>query len=163
MKNLSAVSLSLVLILTSSFASLLLPGDAQAQNVSESGKPGIYSVTLKVLPAEAFTGPQAEMAWDGGAKADELNGPGNPNHHLVVFIEESAKPVEKATVSIHYRQLSPKAGKWMVLPVARMHVEGKGPETTHFGNNLTLGPGSYEARVTVNGKGSAMFHFSLKD
>jgi len=52
------------------------------------------------------------------------------------------------------------ANKWWTLPVARMHVRGKGPATTHFGNNVKLMPGSYEVKVSVNGK-VAMFHFSL--
>lgn len=50
--------------------------------------------------------------------------------------------------------------KWWKLPVARMHVRGKGAATTHFGNNVRLMPGSYEAKVSVNGH-VAMFHFSL--
>lgn len=71
---------------------------------------------------------------------------------MVVFIKENDKPVDDATVGIDYRQLSPKTGHWTKLPVVRMHVDGKGPETTHYGNNLKLAAGNYEARVTVNGK-----------
>jgi hypothetical protein len=161
MRNENAICLSLLMALTFVFASLILPSAAQAQKISEKAMAGTYSVTLKVLPAEAFSGPHAEMAWDAGAKADMLSGAAGPNHHLVAFVEESGKPVENATVSISYRELSPKSGEWMSLPVARMHVAGKGLETTHYGNNVKLAPGSYEVRVTVNGKGPATFHFSL--
>jgi hypothetical protein len=35
--------------------------------------------------------------------------------------------------------------------------------TTHYGNNVRLEPGSYEARVTVNGSAPATFQFSLAD
>jgi hypothetical protein len=42
-----------------------------------------------------------------------------------------------------------------------MHVTGHGLATTHYGNNVRLGPGKYEARVTVNGQGPANFRFSL--
>ncbi len=137
------------------------PRSAQAQEISKTAMAGNYSVTLKVLPAEAFSGPKAEMVRDGGAAADELGGPGQPNHHLVVFLKENDKPVEKAEVSIKYRESSSKTAKWMNLPVARMHVAGKGPETTHFGNNVKLAPGKYEVHVTVNGSEPANFDFTL--
>ena len=117
MKNESAFHLSLVMALSFAFVSLILPRVAQAQKVSETAMAGTYSVTLKVLPAEAFGGPHAEMAWDAGAKADMLNGSGGPNHHLVAFVQENGKPVENATVSIRYRELSPARGEWMSLPV----------------------------------------------
>jgi hypothetical protein len=156
-----AIRWSLVAGLVFACISLLPPNMAWAQNVSESGKAGKYSLTLKVLPAESFEGQDAEMTRDSGAMADMAGGNAAPNHHLVVFIKENDKPVESAKVTISYRQLSPEKGKWTSLPVARMHVTGKGTETTHFGNNVKLAPGSYEARVTVNGEGPATFHFSL--
>jgi hypothetical protein len=147
--------------LAPAFASLLLPCATYAQNISKTATAGVYSVTLKVLPAESFEGSDAEMMRDGGARADMLNEAGKPNHHLVAFIEENGQPVEDATVTISYRQVSPENGKWMSLPVARMHVAHKSMETTHYGNNVELTPGSYEARVSVNGKGPAIFRFSL--
>ena len=119
---------------------------------------GPYSVTLKVLPPESFEGPKAEMAWDGGAKPMPVGAPANPNHHLVAFIERSGKPVADAKVTIAFEQKGATSG-WQTLPVARMHVAGKGPSTTHFGNNVMLKPGSYEARVTANGNDSATFEF----
>jgi hypothetical protein len=161
MKKDTVVRSSFVVGLILACASLLFPRSAPAQNVSETAMAGKYSLTLKVLPAESFQGPHAEMMRDGGAMADTAHGAAAPNHHLVVFVDENGKPVEQAKVTISYRRLSPKPGKWMSLPVTRMHVEGKGMDTTHYGNNVKLGPGSYEARVTVNGKGPAIVHFSL--
>lgn len=140
---------------------LLVACAAQAQNVSQTAMAGSYSVTLKVLPAESFVGPGADMAWDGGAKAVTLNGSKHPNHHLVAFVQKNGKPVEKGRVAIRYRMLAPKKTGWKSLPVARMHVMGKGPETTHYGNNLMLPAGSYEARVSVNGSPAAVFNFTL--
>jgi hypothetical protein len=140
---------------------LLVACAAQAQGVSQNATAGAYSVALKVLPAESFAGPGADMAWDGGARANMLNGAKKPNHHLVVFVQKDGKPVEKANVSIRYRMLSPKKTGWKSLPVARMHVAGKGPETTHYGNNVMLPAGSYEARVKVNGSPAAVFNFTL--
>lgn len=148
-------------VLAVATGALLVASVAQAQTVSKNAMAGAYSVTLKVLPAESFSGPNAEMAWDGGAKANAVNGPVHPNHHLVVFVEKSGQPVADATVSIEYHMVSPKAADWTSLPVARMHVAGKGPETTHYGNNLQLAAGSYEARVSVNGSPKTVITFSL--
>lgn len=141
---------------------LLMPLAAQAQTISKTARTGVYSITLKVLPAESFGGPHAEMAQDGGAEPNLINGPEHPNHHLVAFVKANGKPVERAKVSISYRQVSPKKDEWMSLPVARMHVAGKGLQTTHYGNNVKLAPGKYEARVVVNESKPAVFHFSLK-
>jgi hypothetical protein len=140
---------------------LLVPRTARAQAVSEEATTGPYSLTLKVLPAESFTGPGAEMARDGGAVAATLHGTLHPNHHLVVFIKKDGKPVEEATVTITYRKAGQKGPDWTMLPVTRMHVKGKGAETTHFGNNLYLAPGSYDARVMVDGSSPAEFHFKV--
>jgi hypothetical protein len=148
-------------VLAVAAGALLVAPVAQAQTISKTAMAGTYSVTLKVLPAESFSGPKAEMTWDGGAKANAINGPAHPNHHLVVFVEKDGKPVESATVTIEYRRASSKPAAWTALPVARMHVAGKGAETTHFGNNLRLAAGSYEARVSVDGSPNAVFSFSL--
>ncbi len=142
-------------------AAVMLPRDAQAQAISQDAMAGAYSVTLKVLPAESFSGEHAEMTRDGGAEANMVGGPTHPDHHLVAFVSRDGKPVERATVDIRYRRSGPQGAKWMELPVARMHVTGKGPETTHFGNNLKLAPGDYVARVTVNGSSPALFHFTI--
>ena len=132
-----------------------------AQPVSQTAMAGPYSVTLKVLPAESFAGPKAEMVWDGGAKPDRLNAKHAPNHHMVVFVKRQGKPVEHGKVRIHYRMASAKPGAWMTLPVARMHVAGKGAATTHYGNNVDLPPGSYEVEVRVNDAPPHTFRFTL--
>lgn len=135
--------------------------NAKAQNISQTLKAGTDSVTIKVLPAEEFTGPNAMMTWDGGAKPDLLKSSPKPNHHLVVFLKRDGKPVEKAVVIIYYRRISPKKSKWIKLPVARMHVTGKGLETTHYGNNVVLWDGKYEARVKVDKNPTVIFRFTL--
>ena len=143
-------------------ASLLLPQSTLAENISETAKAGSYSVTLKVLPAESFRGPKAEMTRDAGAQANLVTGPDHPNHHMVAFISQDGKPVESAEVKISYKLLSSKEETWTKLPVVRMHVTGKGLGTTHYGNNVRLDPGHYEARVSVNGKDTATFQFSVQ-
>jgi hypothetical protein len=161
MRKQVCINMSLVVALGLALGILFAPAVAQTQEVSETATTGAYSVTLKVMPAESFTGLKAEMVRDAGAQPNQLNGRTEPNHHLVAFVKESGKPVEKAAVSISYRELSPKKGKWMSPPIVRMHVAGKCLQTTHYGNNVKLDPGNYEARVTVNGSEPATFHFSL--
>lgn len=141
---------------------LLLPRVAQAHNVNKTAMAGSYSVNLKVLPAESFGGPHGAMVRDAGAKPEMLHGPARPNHHMVVFVRRHGHSVEKADVTISYRNLWHQHNHWMELPVVRMHVAGKGLGTTHYGNNVRLGPGKYEVRVSVNGHGPATFYFILK-
>ena len=161
MRNTSYLRVSLLMALSFAFASLLVPRADAAQNISETAMAGPYSVTLKVLPAESFSGPKAAMVRDNGSEPNLLNGPMHPNHHMVAFVSKSGKPMENAKVAIRYRSLSSKMNKWMTLPVARMHVAGKGPATTHYGNNLMLAPGDYQVRVTVDGSKPAMFRITV--
>jgi hypothetical protein len=146
-------------------ASVMLPrgvrAQASTQAISETRMAGAFSVTLKVLPAESFAGADAEMTRDGGAPANMVKGPEHPDHHMVAFLTHDGKPVESATVAIRYRRTSPNPTKWMRLPVARMHVAGKGLETTHFGNNVKLSPGDYSVRVSVNRSKPALFHITI--
>lgn len=173
----NSVRLSLAAALAVAFIALLAPHSAQAQAVSKTAMAGPYSVNLKILPAEGFMGEHAPMKRDSGAKAVTVNGPEHPNHHMVVFIKKDGSPVEHAHVKIWYRMdMGGMMGnngmmggkkdkmngmdKWMTLPVTRMQVRGKGPATTHFGNNVHLMSGKYEVKVSVDGH-TAMFHFSL--
>lgn len=155
----SSIFTSVLTFLLVTFSALQI---ANAQNFTRTVKVGPDSVTLKVLPAESFKGPNAKMAWDDGAKPVLLSHSPAPNHHLVAFIKKGERPVEKANVKIRYRQLMPAKGEWKSLPVARMHVAGKGLATTHFGNNVNLKPGGYEVKVTVNNNAPALFLFKLK-
>ncbi len=112
---------------------------------------GDYAVTIRVLPAEAFTGPGSDMVRDGGAMPCAVDSKADPNHHLVAFVQEDGKPVEDANVTIRYCRTGAKDMPWTTLPVVRMHAAGKGLDTTHYGNNVRLQPGTYEVQVSVNG------------
>lgn len=130
---------------------------------------GGYTLDLKLLPAEPFVeksaatkpGNHGAMVHGGGAKPIRKGGARHPNHHLVVFIKKNGKPVEHAAVRMSYRKHGT-AGKMIPLPVTRMWVAGAGPKTTHYGNNLWLSPGTYDVRVTVDGKASADFEVTAK-
>lgn len=134
---------------------------AWAEHIKETATAGAYKVTLMVLPAESFSGPDAKMVRDGGADPNMIGGPTPPDHHLVVFVSKNGHRVKDANVSIDYREVSPSKSDWQTLKVARMHVAGKSLKTTHYGNNLALGPGRYKAAVSVNGSDKATFRFRL--
>lgn len=139
----------------------LLAAVAPAQTISQTAKAGDSTVTLKVLPAESFSGPMVMMVRDSGAEPVALGSPANPNHHMVVFVKKNGEPVEDAEVTIRYRQVAPRMGAWTELPVVRMHMAGKDLKSTHYGNNVKLDAGSYQVRVTVDGSGPAIFRFRL--
>lgn len=167
MKAQSLISSSFAAGLTLALGTLLVPGSAHAQNISKTAQTGAYTVTLEVLPPEAFTGADAPMVRDSGAAPNAVNGPADPNHHLVAFVKEDGKPVEHATVTISYRKASSDVGNtskssdWTQLKVVRMHVAGKGLDTTHYGNNVHLASGTYDVRVSVNGSAPASFEVSF--
>ncbi len=130
---------------------LLASCATSSKPIQESAKTGDYAVTVKVLPAETFTGPHAEMVRDAGAQPVEASSSSEPNRHLVAFVEKNGQPVENADVVIRYRPIGAADTPWTELPVVRMHVAGKGRETTHYGNNVHLAAGTYQVQVSVNG------------
>jgi hypothetical protein len=157
MRTMRLASVAVMLLLGSGTAI----AEASPQTVSETAQAGDYSLTLKVLPAEAFTGEKAEMAWDGGAAALPLTAAAAPDHHMVVFVKRAGKPVENASVEIRYRRLGAGESTWIELPVARMHVAGKPLTTTHYGNNVRLAVGRYAVEVRVGDSPPATFDFTL--
>lgn len=149
-------------VIVFAFGSFLASCAAQAKPVSKTATVGNYSVTLKILPAESFTGAHAEMVWNGGARPNLLNSTPKPDHHMVAFVKKNGKPVADATVHIRYRRLGAHGpGGWNTLPVVRMYVKGKGRATTHFGNNVHLPAGNYAVRVTVNKAPSHVFQVGI--
>lgn len=159
MKTTRHLATSCAAVLALVFGTLFVSGAAHAQSVSQSANAGPYSVTLKVLPAETFAGSGSAMVRDGGAMSNDVHGSMHPNHHIVVFVKKNGAPVENAHVAISWRLNS--MGAWHKVSVVRMYVRGKGPQTTHYGNNEHLPPGHYAVRVTVNNSQPALFHFSL--
>jgi len=122
-------------------------------------------VELHVLPAEPFfTAKEVEanqvkegMLIMGGAKPVALNAASQPNHHLVahVFDVKTGKAITKAKVRINYQELDSKGkphGAVVHVPVVIMQAIGKGPESTHYGNNVMMPDGTYVITVIVNGK-----------
>jgi hypothetical protein len=123
------------------------------------GEAGDYKVVIEVLPPGPYTGPKAELVRDGGDQPLARIGSQLPNHRLAVTVTNDGQMVREATVAIMYRNLG--GGGWLSIPVVRSHVAGKGPETTQYGNDVRLGPGLCEVRVSVNGEGAAIVRFRL--
>jgi hypothetical protein len=139
-----------------------LPVPTVAQ-ISEFGIAGEYKVQLEVLPPGSFTGPKADLVRDGGGEPVGPGGSEPPNHRLAVFVTENGRLVEQAKVVIVYRYIGKVSSRvgWVRLPVVQAHVAGRGLETTQFGNNVRLGPGLSEVRVSVNDEGGEIFRFVL--
>lgn len=146
-------------VLASLLGTLPVPATAGGRIYRAASIAGDYSVTLELLPPASFTGSKADLVRDGGAEPTRLGGSKPPNHRFAVFVMDNGKPVEQAQVVILYRGAGAQTGWWVRLPVTRMHVAGKGLDTTQFGNNVQLAPGIWEVRVSVNGEGAATFRF----
>jgi hypothetical protein len=126
---------------------------------------GPYRIVLVVLPAEPFY-TQAQVAQThvkdgmvvvGGAAPVPPDDASHPNHHLVVHLYDRAtgKAVRGGHVTMTYAPASADSaatsGASVKVPIVEMQAIGKGPESTHYGNNVTLAPGSYRIAVTANG------------
>lgn len=82
-----------------------------------------------------------------------------------VFDKKTGKVVTDATVTMSFVALDAKdktAGAAAVVPVVIMQAIGKGPASTHYGNNVTMPAGRYRVTVTVNGS-NAVFAVAASD
>jgi len=151
------------------------PLAAHAGDIKATRSAGDYRIELNVLNAEPFAGAGMAMGGSmsghagmmvvkGGAAPVEAGAASHPNHHLVVHVYDraSGKAATNADVTIAYVPLDKDgraAGPQMAVPVVVMEAMGKGPGSTHYGNNVTMSPGAYRVDVTVNG---AKASFSIK-
>jgi hypothetical protein len=146
---------------------------AGADHIEKTAITGGLRLELHVLPAEPFhTAAQVKadpglggMLAVGGAKPLGLAAKPRPDHHLIVhvFDAETGKALSDAKVTMEYRALDVAGrpqGHWKKVPVVVMQVIGKGPETTHYGNNVVLPDGRWAVTVTANGK-KAEFDISV--
>jgi hypothetical protein len=145
--------------------------DAQQMMAPPASAPGQiagpYRVVLGFLPAEPFyTADQVAaqhvtqgMQIVGGAAPVLPDAPSHPNHHLVVHIFDATtgKAVQGATVTMAYALVGASGGAAVSVPVVEMQAVGMGPQSTHYGNNVTLAPGTYDVIVTINGTNTTTF------
>ena len=143
---------------------------AQAIDIVKTQTTDGLRIEMHVMQAEPFytadqvkANPELEgMLIVGGAAPLQPDGTPRPNCHLIVHVYDarSNKAITDATVAMKYQPLSADGkpqGAAIRVPVAVMQVIGKGPETTHYGNNVVLPEGTYDVTVTVNGK-DTVFH-----
>ena len=122
-------------------------------------------VELHVLPAEPFftadevaaSHVKEGMLIMGGARPVAPDAATHPNHHLVVhvFDAKTGKAITNATVGMNFQRLDDKGRPNVAavdVPVVVMQAIGKGPQSTHYGNNVVMPNGTYSITVTVNGK-----------
>jgi len=132
-------------------------------------------VELHVLPAEPFftaeevKAKQAKegMLIMGGAKPVPPDASPRPNHHLVVHVygAKTVKALTNAKVIMSFRTLDANgkpAGTEVAVPVVIMQAIGKGPQSTHYGNNVVMPAGMYSVMVSADGK-KARFHITVSD
>jgi hypothetical protein len=148
---------------------------AKAADVMQTKTVGAYRVELHVLPSEPFFSKQdvadkhvkEGMEIEGGAAPVAPDAASHPNHHLIVhvFDKKTGKAVADATVTMNFVALDGKgnpAGTPTEVAVVVMQAIGKGPTSTHYGNNVTMPAGHYNVTVTVNGE-KAVFAVTAAD
>lgn len=154
---------------------VVLSAAANAADAMRTKTVGPYRVELHVLPAEPFFSKEdvaakhvkEGMEIEGGAAPVMLDAASHPNHHLIVhvFDKKTGKVLTDATVTMKFASLNSKgspAGAPVDVPVVVMQAIGKGPSSTHYGNNVTMRAGRYQVTVTVNGK-TTVFRVSASD
>ena len=163
---------SALFILASIFALGLGVLNAKAVNIMKTATADGLRIELHVMKAEPFytaeqvkANPKLEgMLIIGGAKPLAPDAETHPNCHLIVhvFNAKTGKPLSDAKVSMTYQAEA--HGKPMgvdtKVPVVVMEVIGKGPATTHYGNNVVLPDGTYVVKVVANDK-IAVFHLNV--
>lgn len=158
---------------TSAMDMASMPGMKMAGDNTQSISAGPYRIELHVLPPEPFYTAQevttkhltAGMLVVRGAHPVSPDASPAPDHHLIVhvFRRDGGKPVADATVTISFRKDNGSgrpAGSVVRVPVVVMQAIGGGPASTHYGNNVRMGTGSYTVTAAVNGT-PAIFHMRM--
>ncbi len=153
------------LFLAALMTAIAHPGSANAADVMNTKSIGPYRVELHVLPAEPFFSRQdvaakhltEGMEIEGGASPVMQDAPSHPNHHLIVHVFDmrTGQALADATVTMNFVRLDRRGrpeGAAVEVPVVVMQAIGKGPPSTHYGNNVPMPTGRYQVTVTVDGK-----------
>jgi hypothetical protein len=127
---------------------------------------GAFRVVLAVLPAEPFL-TKAQVAHGasgmvavGGASPVDPTAPSHPNHHLIIHVYDrtSGRVLRGGYVTMSFTRMNGSmSGAPVIVPVVEMEAAGKGPQSTHYGNNVFMRAGSYRVAVSINGSAHAVF------
>jgi hypothetical protein len=154
-----------LLLTTALVIMIVCAASAKAGDMTKTATLDGLRVELHVLPAEPFFTADEIAARQvkegmlimGGAKPIAPDATSHPNHHLVVHVynAKTSKATTDAAVSMDFQLLDDKGkpnGAVVDVPVVVMQAIGKGPQSTHYGNNVVMPNGTYSIVVTVNGK-----------
>jgi hypothetical protein len=160
--------------LAAALPAIAFAASADAADVMRTKTVGPYRVELHVLPAEPFF-TKEEVATKHIKEGMEIqsggpvmmNAASHPNHHLVVhvFDKKSRQPLTDASVMMKFTPLGRRGnptGAPVEVPVIVMQAIGKGPASTHYGNNVTMPAGRYLVTATVNGQ-TAVFNVTASN
>jgi hypothetical protein len=160
--------------LTVALVSATAVASAYAADVMRVKTIGANRVELHVLPAEPFFSKadvaakqlKEGMEIESGATPVMPDAASHPNHHLVVHVfDKKRQAVTDATVAMSFASLDSKGNPLAApieVPIVVMQAIGKGPSSTHYGNNVTMPAGRYKVTVTVNGQ-MAVFDVTVSD
>jgi hypothetical protein len=128
---------------------------------------GPFRVMIAVLAAEPFlTKAQAAhgapgMIAVGGASPVDPSAPSHPNHHLVIHVVTRADGhvLRGGHVAMSFTRLDRTSSHStpVIVPVVEMEASGKGPGSTHYGNNVFMEAGAYRVSVSINGSVTTAF------
>ena len=156
-------------------ALIICAGSVRAEDMMKTATMDDLRIELHVLAAEPFftadevatSRVKEGMLIMGGARPVAPDAASHPNHHLVVhvFDAKTGKAITNAMVSMNFQLLDDKGrgnGAVVDVPVVVMQAIGKGPQSTHYGNNVVMPNGTYSIAVTVNGK-KAEFRMAVSE
>jgi hypothetical protein len=139
---------------------IFLFGMLRAGEVTRDTTVNGMHIQLHVLPAEPFftkdqvsAGKAKEgMLIMGGAKPLPPDAESKPNSHLVVHVFDALtdKAITNAKVKMSYQ--AGQSDRPVDVPVVVMQAIGKGEQSTHYGNNVSLPDGPLTISLIVNGK-----------
>jgi len=155
----------LALLASTALVCLFICSHAGAAEVMKKITKDDLKIELHVMKAEPFYTKEDVAAKNiksgmlimGGAKPLGLEDTPRPTHHLIihVFDAKSGKAITNADVSMSFQSLNAKgkpSGSMVDVPVVIMEAVGRGPQSTHYGNNVSMADGPYRVFLTVNGK-----------
>lgn len=150
-----------------------LPSAGETMLITQNGETAHYRVTLQIGPMEkmyseadaAKMHPTSGEVMVGGAMAmGGMNMTGSmamDTRHLEVHVMDRATGKVVTTAKCQIMVTNEATKKSEMVPVAMMYGVKEGPSDWHYGNNVSMPPGSYTVAVTIYDE-SATFHVTIQ-
>lgn len=144
-------------------------GYAQGGVITQKGATSHFQLLLLIGPEEKMYSEaeaakmhpsSGEVMVSGTMGSMPMSGMAMDMRHLEVHVTDrvTAKVVTNTTCRITITNNTTKKSE--AVPVAAMYGVKEGPSDWHFGNNVSMPPGSYTVTVVVNGE-QAIFHLTI--